>query len=63
MSSQHSEAQRNWWKLVLTGLLAIAFGVAAIVLPAGVMVGRLFHVILGIARPLSGSMTAVAASA
>jgi uncharacterized membrane protein HdeD (DUF308 family) len=53
--------QRSWWKLVLIGFLAIAFGVAAIVLPGRIMFGRILDVIFGEAKPLSGSMTAVAA--
>jgi len=60
MLHQHSE-QRSWWKLVLTGFLAIAFGIGAVVLPAGIMFGRILDVIFGVARPLSASMTAVAA--
>ena len=60
MLHQQSE-QRSWWKLVLTGFLAIAFGIGAVVLPAGIMFGRILDVIFGVARPLSASMTAVAA--
>ena len=61
MSSQDSGALRSWWKLVLTGLLAIAFGIGAILLPADIMFGRIVDVIFGIAKPLSAGMTAVAA--
>jgi len=61
MLIQHSEAQRSWWKLVLTGLLAFVFGVAAILLPARIMFERILDVIFGNAKPFSGSMTAVAA--
>ena len=61
MSSQHSEAPGSWWKLVLTGFLVIAFGIAAVVLPANILFGRILDVIFGIAKPLSGGMTAVAA--
>ena len=61
MTSQRSEAHPSWWKLILTGLLAFAFGAAAIVFPANIMFGRILDVILGRAKPLSGSMTAVAA--
>lgn len=61
MSNQYSKAQRSWWKLVLVGFLAIAFGVAVIVLPGSIMFGRILDVIFGEAKPLSGSMTAVAA--
>ncbi len=61
MSSQHSETQRSWWKLVLTGLLAFAFGIAAVLLPFKIMFMRILDVIFGTAKPLSVSMTAVAA--
>lgn len=53
--------QQSWWKLVITGLLAMAFGVAAMMLPARIMSERLLDVVLRVAKPLSGSMTAVAA--
>jgi uncharacterized membrane protein HdeD (DUF308 family) len=60
-----SGTQRSWWKLVLTGFLAFAFGMAAVLLPAKIMFGgilnAIFDVISGKAEPLSGSMTAVAA--
>lgn len=39
----------------------IAFGIGAVALPAGIMFGRILDVIFGVAKPLSGSMTAVAA--
>jgi len=45
----------------LIGVVAIAFGIGAIVFPAGIMFSRLLDVIFGVAKPLSGSMTAVAA--
>ncbi len=61
MLSQHSEGGRKWWVLVLTGLLAFAFGIAAVMLPANIMFGRILDVIFGDAKPLSGGMTAVAA--
>src|SRR5271169_3799534 len=61
MLHHDSGKRRSWWKLVLTGVLAIAFGIAAVVLPAGIMFGRLLDVIFGAARSLSGGMTAVAA--
>lgn len=60
MSIQSSKAQRSWWKLILTGLLAIAFGIGAVATPAGIMFGRIVDVIFGVAKPRSGSMTAVA---
>lgn len=61
MPSQHSETPRSWWKLVLTGLLAFAFGIAAVLLPFKIMFMRILDVIFGTAKPLSASMTAVAA--
>jgi uncharacterized membrane protein HdeD (DUF308 family) len=61
MSNLLSESQRNWWKFLLTGFLAFALGIAAILLPARIMFSRILHVIFGEAKPLSGSMTAVAA--
>lgn len=53
--------QPSWWKRVLTGILAIAFGLCAVALPAGIMFGRTLDVIFGQAKRFSGSMTAVAA--
>jgi uncharacterized membrane protein HdeD (DUF308 family) len=53
--------KRSWWKQVLIGVVAIAFGICAIAFPAGIMFSRLLDVIFGVAKPLSGSMTAVAA--
>ena len=61
MSSPHTEARRSWWKLILTGFLAFAFGIAAIVLPGNIMFQRILDVIFGNAKPISGGMTAVAA--
>ena len=61
MSSQNPDPQRSSWTLIWTGLLAFAFGIAAVVFPANIMFGRILDVILGRAKPLSGSMTAVAA--
>jgi uncharacterized membrane protein HdeD (DUF308 family) len=61
MTGQYSEAQRSWWKLILSGFLAFAFGIAAIVLPGSIMFQRILDVIFGAAKPLSGGMTAVAA--
>jgi len=60
MVSQQSEG-RSWWKLVLAGLLAFVFGLAAVLLPAGIMFERFLDVISGHSKPLSGGMTAVAA--
>jgi len=54
-------ANLSWWKQVLIGVVAIAFGICAIVFPGGIMFSRLLDVVLGVAKPLSGSMTAVAA--
>jgi len=50
----------SWWKQVLISLLAIAFGISAVVLPAGIIFGRIVDVIFRVAKPLSGSMAAVA---
>jgi hypothetical protein len=61
MSDHYSREERSWWKLVLAGILAIAFGIAAVALPANIMFGRILDVIFGQAKPLSGGMTAVAA--
>jgi uncharacterized membrane protein HdeD (DUF308 family) len=61
MARQHLPAQHSWWKLALTGLLRFAFGVAAISLPAGIMFRWILDVIFGDAKPLSGSMTSLAA--
>jgi uncharacterized membrane protein HdeD (DUF308 family) len=61
MPSQHLDAPRSWWKLILGGVLAFAFGIAAVLFPAKIMFGRILDVIFGQAKPLSGSMTAVAA--
>jgi len=60
MGEPHLGAQRSWWKLILTGVLAFAFGIAAILLPANIMFGRILDVIFGRAKSPSGSMTAVA---
>jgi uncharacterized membrane protein HdeD (DUF308 family) len=51
----------SWWKRVLTGILAIAFGLCAVAFPAGIMFGRILDVSFGQAKRYSGSMTAVAA--
>jgi uncharacterized membrane protein HdeD (DUF308 family) len=61
MSNHDTGKQRTWWKLVLTGFLAIVFGLCAVALPGGIIFGRIVDVILGSAKPFSGSMTAVAA--
>lgn len=53
--------QRSWWRRVVTGILAIAFGFCAIGFPAGVMFGRLLDMVFGSAERYSGSMTALAA--
>jgi uncharacterized membrane protein HdeD (DUF308 family) len=53
--------QPSWWKRVLIGILAIAFGLCAVGFPAGVMFGRILDVTFGQAKRYSGSMTAVAA--
>jgi uncharacterized membrane protein HdeD (DUF308 family) len=51
----------TWWKRVLTGVLAITFGLCAIAFPAGILVGRILDRIFGVAKPYSASMTAVGA--
>ncbi len=61
MPNQPSGVPRSWWKLVLSGLVAFAFGIAAVYFPANIMFGRILDVIFGDAKPISGSMTAVAA--
>ena len=61
MLTQRIEAQRSWWKLILTGVLAFAFGIAAILFPADIMLRRILDLIFGDAKPRSGSMSAVAA--
>jgi uncharacterized membrane protein HdeD (DUF308 family) len=61
MSTHDTGKQRTWWKLVLTGFLAIVFGLCAVAFPGGIIFGRILDVIFGDAKPLSGSMTAVAA--
>jgi hypothetical protein len=61
MPNQASGEPRSWWKLVLSGLLAFAFGIEADYFPAEIMFRRILDVIYGNAKPLSGSMVAVAA--
>ena len=61
MLNNGRDEQRSWWKCVLTGILAIAFGLCAVAFPAGIMVGRVLDVIFGQAQRYSGSITAVAA--
>ena len=56
----NQSTNRSWWKQVLIGVVAIAVGICAIAFPAGIMFSRLLDVIVGEAKPLSGSMTAVA---
>jgi uncharacterized membrane protein HdeD (DUF308 family) len=57
----HDSGNPNaWWKLVLMGVLAIAFGIAAVVLPAGILSARILDAIFGKAKPFSASITAVA---
>lgn len=34
MLRHDSGAQRSWWKLILSGLLAFAFGIAAVLGPS-----------------------------
>jgi uncharacterized membrane protein HdeD (DUF308 family) len=61
MSNLHSEAQGDWWKLILNGVLTAAFGVAAFVFPAAIMFRRILDVVFGEAKPLSAGMIVVAA--
>lgn len=55
------DERRSWWKRVLTGILAIAFGLCAVAFPAGIMFGRILDVVFGQAKRWSGSMTVIAA--
>jgi uncharacterized membrane protein HdeD (DUF308 family) len=61
MSHNDSKGHLSWWKLVLNGVLAIAFGIAAVALPANIISGRIMELVLGVAKPFSAGMTAVAA--
>ena len=61
MPSPHSQATDGWWKLVLSGLLAFVFGIAAVIFPGSIMFGRMLDVIFGDTKPLSGGITAVSA--
>jgi uncharacterized membrane protein HdeD (DUF308 family) len=61
MTNQNTAVPRSWWKLILSGLLAFAFGIAVVYFPAQIMFRRILDVIFGNAEPLSGSMAAVAA--
>lgn len=54
------DKQRIWWKRVLIGILAIAFGLCALAFPAGILAGRILDSIFGVAKPFSASMSAVA---
>ena len=59
MSDQDRVTQRISWERVLTGILAITFGVCAIAFPAGIMLGRLLDLIFGGPKH-SASMAALA---
>lgn len=61
MLNNTGNEQPIWWKTILMGTLAIAFGLCAVALPVGIMFGRTLDVIFGQAKRSSGSMTAVAA--
>ena len=61
MLNNDRNEQTSWWKRVLTGILAIAFGLCAVAFPAGIMFGRILGVVFGQAKRYSGSMTALAA--
>jgi uncharacterized membrane protein HdeD (DUF308 family) len=54
-------SQARWWKLVLIGVLTLVFGIAAILLPARVVMIRMLDVVFRLAKPPSGSMVAIAA--
>jgi uncharacterized membrane protein HdeD (DUF308 family) len=53
--------KQSWWKQILLGVLAIAFGICAVALPGGIIMGRVLDSIFRVAKPFSASMTAVAA--
>ena len=61
MTNQNPAVPRSWWKLILSGLLAFAFGIAVVYFPAQVMFRRILDVIFGDAQHTSRGMTAVAA--
>lgn len=61
MFDQNKNEQPIWWKRVLIGILAVAFGLCAVAFPAGIMLGGTLDVVFGQAQRYSGSMTAVAA--
>ena len=61
VSNHHSHQRPSWWKLILAGVLAFVFGIAAVVLPARIMFSRILDVVFGEAKPFSGGLTAVAA--
>ena len=61
MTNQNPVVPRNWWKLILSGLLAFAFGIAIVYLPTQIMFRRILDVIFGDAKQMSGGMTAVGA--
>lgn len=61
MTNHNPAVPRSWWKLILSGLLAFAFGIVAVYFPANIMFGRILDVIFGDAQHMSGGMTAVAA--
>ena len=59
--SHPSPSQARWWKLVLTGGLMLVFGIAAILLPARVVMIRILDVVFRLSKPQSGSIVAIAA--
>lgn len=61
MTNQNPVVPRSWWKLILSGLLAFAFGIAIVYFPAQIMFRRILDVIFGDAKHMPGGMTAVGA--
>jgi uncharacterized membrane protein HdeD (DUF308 family) len=51
MLRHDSGAERSWWKVTLTGFLALVFGIAAVFFPANIMFGRILDVIFAGCAP------------
>jgi uncharacterized membrane protein HdeD (DUF308 family) len=60
MLNNNTQEPSSWWKRVLVGVMAIAFGLCAVAFPAGIMFGRIVDVVFRDAKRYSGSMSAVA---